>query len=127
MAKSAIHITIPVKEAYSFSGIEARLKAGLKEAGCEACCSGFDIFLDVERDYLFNPSFKTTGVQLASRALDRPTSTLLFDAKFGSDVNNMLKGLQDFATFNGHAPCASGLDIALMQFKDSMNSNVGTA
>jgi hypothetical protein len=125
MAPSAIHVSIPVKDAFSLGGIETHLKNGLKLAGCPACCSGIDIFLDVERDFLVNKAFSGGGAQLATRTLDRPTSTLVFDAKTDAKVDDLMAAIKNLAAFSGHAVCCSGVDISLIQFKDSMKLNVG--
>ena len=80
---------------------------------------------DVERDFLVNKAFSGGGAQLATRTLDRPTSTLVFDAKTDAKVDDLMAAIKNLADFSGHAVCCSGVDISLIQFKDSMKLNVG--
>jgi hypothetical protein len=122
-ALNPVHrVSIPLKDAYDISKIEGRLKDILCAGSCCACCSGMDIYLELERDFLVSPAFKTasTVATLAARSTPSIANTLIFAKDSGSKVDNVIQALRDFAAFSGHASCASGCDIAFMELQSSM-------
>jgi hypothetical protein len=53
----AIHVKITPDVMYDFDKISKVLQKTLTELGCPACCSGYDIRFDVERNFIADSNF----------------------------------------------------------------------
>ena len=112
-AAKAVRVSIPVAIASDIGGLKKSMSTILDKLGCRACCSGFDIFLERQRDAVLADGLRgkfTVGNFGASKVA---ASTLRVGVSAGAvskieDVHSMLDKIADLS---GHVACATGCDI----------------
>ena len=55
-AERTVHVRVSPKALYDLNSITKVLRSTLDRLGCRACCSGFDIRFDVERNFVAGAS-----------------------------------------------------------------------
>jgi hypothetical protein len=112
-AAKAVRVSIPVAIASDIGGLKKSMGTILDKLGCRACCSGFDIFLERQREALVSDSVRGK-VKLGGFAASRAAASTLRVGVSASavssieDVNSMLEKIADLS---GHVACATGCDI----------------
>lgn len=114
-AAKAVRVSIPVSVASDIGALKKSVGSILDKLGCRACCSGFDIFLERQREALVTDGLRGTARLGAFSASKTAGSTLRVGVSPGSvakieDVNLMLDKIADLS---GHVACATGCDIFL--------------
>ena len=112
-AAKAVRVSIPVSVASDIGGLRKSMGSILEKLGCSACCSGFDIFLERQREVLVADGLRGKARLGAFAASKSAASTLRVGVSPGSvskieDVNLMLDKI---AELSGHVACATGCDI----------------
>lgn len=112
-AAKAVRVSIPVAIASDIGGLKKSMGTILDKLGCRACCSGFDIFLERQREVLVPDSLRGKARLGAFSASKSAASTLRVGVSPGAvanieDVNLMLDKI---AELSGHVACATGCDI----------------
>jgi hypothetical protein len=112
-AAKAVRVSIPVSVASDIGGLKKSMGTILDKLGCRACCSGFDIFLERQRDALVSGGLRGKA-QLGGFAASKTAASTLRVAVSPAavtkieDVNDMLDKIADLS---GHVACATGCDI----------------
>ncbi len=109
----AVRVSIPVSVASDIGGLKKSMGTILDKLGCRACCSGFDIFLERQRDAVLVDGLRgkvRTGNFAASKAAASTLRVAVNPAAVVriEDVNDMLDKIADLS---GHVACATGCDI----------------
>lgn len=50
--RNVVKVRVPVKDYYNLESMQEIQKDILGELGCMACCSGWDIRFDIQRDFI---------------------------------------------------------------------------
>lgn len=115
MTAKAVRVSIPASVAGNLGSLKKSFASILERLGCPACCSGFDIRMELQRELALSKSFKESarigGWAGARREIPR-VSVGVKPAAVSSiaEVNAMLDKLADLT---GHPACATGCDIWL--------------
>lgn len=109
----AVRVSIPVSVASDIGGLKKSMGSILDKLGCRACCSGFDIFLERQRDAVMADGLRGKVKVGGFAASKTAASTLRVAVSPGAvskiaDVNDMLDKIADLS---GHVACATGCDI----------------
>lgn len=112
-AAKAVRVSIPVSVASDIGGLKKSMGSILDRLGCRACCSGFDIFLERQREALVADGLRGAARLGSFAASKTSASTLRVGVSPGAvttikDVNDMLDKIADLS---GHVACATGCDI----------------
>ena len=102
--KQPVRVSIPASIAADIGKYKEAIGSVLEHLGCPACCSGHDIFFELQRDLV-----------LAKGVEDQPrvAATPRFKAS-GLDVKNTLRvAIDRIAEISGHPACATGCDMFL--------------
>lgn len=59
---NTVRVALPVSVAYDLDKIQEVQRSILDRLGCMACCSGWDIRFDVQRDFLVDRNLKIREV-----------------------------------------------------------------
>lgn len=114
-SSNPVRVSIPVSVASNIDGLKKAIGSVLDELGCPACCSGFDIALELQREVAFSdlrsaPDFAVS----AKRAFSRdPARKVAISPQFGSEIENVFGAIDKLAELSGHTACATGCDIFL--------------
>jgi len=121
-----IRVTIPATVAYDLSAFQKGLAGLLRRLGCPACCSGFDITFQQEREFHINEK-----LEIASRARNTfdptpnpwvPQDSVPIRVSLPTKVSYNLEQVQEVvakvAGRLGCAPCCSGFDIAFLHERE---------
>ncbi len=112
-AAKAVRVSIPVSVASDIGGLKKSMGSILDKLGCRACCSGFDIFLERQREAFVADGLRGTARLGSFGASKTSASTLRVGVSPGAvatikDVHDMLDKIADLS---GHVACATGCDI----------------
>lgn len=109
----AVRVSIPVSVASDIGGLKKSMGNILERLGCGTCCSGFDIFLERQKEVLVSDSLRGKARLGGFSASKAAASTLRVGVSAGAvatikDVHDMLDKIADLS---GHVACATGCDI----------------
>ncbi len=123
-AKS-IRVTVPVSVAGNLDKVKGVVEQALGRLGCPACCSGFDIWLNLERDFIFDSKrISQAPVAIARRSAGGSVS-LALSSEAGSDIKSVFKGIDQLADRLGCRACCSGFDLHLRHSFDVVADKAG--
>lgn len=115
-----IRITIPHNQVSNLDDFRRMIKGGLKQAGCDACCSGIDIFY--QRENMFRISDKLAVSPIVPKAFslpaEKPTLTFEFDAAVSKDITRLMPALEKMLDIAGCPQCHSSLDLLFRDMGD---------
>lgn len=111
----AVRVSIPASVAGEIGSLKKSFASILDKLGCPACCSGYDIRLELQRDLAVSRSFKEVASIGGWAGINRTIPRVSVGVKPAAvntlvDVNLMLDKLADLT---GHPACATGCDIFL--------------
>lgn len=112
--KGPIRVTLPASVAYDPDRLKKSLGSILDRIGCAACCSGADVLLETERDFLFDADERLSPFKSAARdrALDADVLVgLAPEVKF--DIDKVFEAVDRVIDIIGPHPCISGFDVLL--------------
>ncbi len=118
-----IRITIPASVAYDLKALQNGLGKILGKLGCMACCSGYDITLQQERNFIINENLE---ISQPARSFFGPRpepwlpqdpvpSLVLMPVKVSYNLDQVQEVLARIAGKLGCEACCSGFDITFMQ------------
>ena len=113
--KNTVHVSIPASVAGNLGDFKGAVDNILDKLGCAACCSGHDIYFDLQRDFVFNNQFTVSAVPTAfsKSALDTkyPTVSASLAPKLAHDIKSVHKSIDKIADLIGCQACCSGHDL----------------
>ena len=115
LTAKAVRVSIPASVAGDLGSLKKSFASILDKLGCPACCSGFDIRMELQRELALSKSFKETARIGGWAGINRSIPKVSVGVKPAAvdkiaDVNAMLEKLADLT---GHPACATGCDIWL--------------
>lgn len=117
--KSPVRVSIPASVAADLGRLKKAFGNVLGQLGCPSCCSGRDIFWEIQQDFAFQKTLKEEPLSSRSFA-DRGainTVQVTLSPHLGGDLNNVFDALEKIAALTGHVACATGCD---MHFKNQI-------
>ena len=109
----AVRVTVPVSIAGNLDKFKGVIEQTLGRLGCPACCSGFDIFIANEREFVFDKQ-RIANASVAARATSAgPRVGLTLAQGAGSDIKSVFNGIDQLADRLGCRACCSGFDLLL--------------
>jgi len=111
----AVRVSIPASVAGDLGNLKKSFASILDKLGCPACCSGFDIHLELQRDLALAKTFKDAARVGGWAGQRRDVPSVAVGVKPSAvntlkEVNAMLERIADMT---GHPACATGCDIGL--------------
>jgi hypothetical protein len=111
----AVRVSIPASVAGDIGSLKKSFASILDKLGCPACCSGYDIRLELQRELAVSRNFKEIASIGGWAGIKRHVPQVSVGVKPAAvaklaDVNAMLDKLADLT---GHPACATGCDIFL--------------
>jgi hypothetical protein len=110
MPAKAVRVSVPASVAYDIGSLKTSVAGILDKLGCRACCSGYDIFLEMQRDGVFRKGLRQGA--MAGIGLSRASDTLTIGVSADSvarieDLNDLIEKI---GGLGGHPACMSGRD-----------------
>ena len=117
LAIKPVRVSIPASVAADIGTYKKAIGTILDRLGCRACCSGHDIFFELQRDIVL-----ANGVKDAARVAVTPNvgvtalaaqNTLRVGIKpeLADNIDNVFAALERIAEISGHPACATGCDM----------------
>lgn len=123
-ARGPVRVTLPAKVAYDPDLLKKSLGNILDQIGCRACCSGADIFLEMERSFLVDADTNVGAFRAASGDFAATTSntfTVALSQKVKFDIDRVFQAVDKVIDILGPHPCISGFDVL---FQDELRTIV---
>lgn len=114
-AAKTVRVSIPASIAGDLGSLKKSFASILDKLGCPACCSGFDIRMELQRELALAKGFKETARIGGWAGIRREIPRVSVGVKPSAvstlaEVDSMLDRLADLT---GHPSCATGCDIWL--------------
>lgn len=105
-----VRVSIPASVAYDIGSLKKSMAGILDKLGCRACCSGFDIFLEHQREGLFGKSLRENATVGFSRALPSDALQIGVSPAAVSSLEDVESLIEKIGGLGGHPACMSGRD-----------------
>ncbi len=115
LTAKAVRVSIPASVAGNLGSLKKSFASILDRLGCPACCSGFDIRMELQRELALSKSFKETARigGWAGIRRDIPRVSVGVKPSAVNSINEVNAMLEKLADLTGHPACATGCDIWL--------------
>jgi len=118
IASKPVRVSIPASVAADIGSYKKAVGSILDKLGCGGCCSGHDIFFELQREVVLSRSLKDTAIPAAVRNVDRdivslPTVRVGLKPELSYEIENVFLALDRIAELSGHTACATGCDMLL--------------
>lgn len=129
-----VRVSIPASVAANIDGLKKTMGSVLDKLGCPACCSGHDIYLELQRDVVFGRDLKTRSIASAPAwQVARPHKHSVsagLSAAVANNIDDVYAAIDKIAEMSGHTACATGCDIffnleELFTLDENFNVDVG--
>ncbi len=105
-----VRVSVPASVAYDIGNLKKSLAGVLERLGCSACCSGYDIFLQMQREGVFRKNIREAamvgfGLSRAEDAVDIGVS-----AASVARIEDVETIVDKLGGLGGHPACMSGRD-----------------
>lgn len=112
-----VRISLPASVAAEIGSFKKAVGSILDKLGCAACCSGHDIYLDLQRDFVFR-ELGEAAVPLSTRSLTvmRPAEQVNrvgLNPRVADKIDNVFAAIDRIADFSGCPKCCSGMDLRM--------------
>lgn len=116
-ARGPVRVTIPAAIAYDPDALKQSLADILDRIGCRACCSGADILLQTERDFISDQGLRARALADPDPHPWRVSEAHQFTVGLASsvkyDIDSVFKAIDKVIDVIGPHPCISGFDVLL--------------
>jgi microsomal dipeptidase-like Zn-dependent dipeptidase len=106
----AVRVSIPASVAGEIGSLKKSMATILDKLGCAACCSGFDIFLQRQREAIVRGGV-ADGVSFASSKSGPGTLRVGVSPGSVAKIDDVFRAIDQIADLSGHTACATGCDI----------------
>ena len=114
-AKGPIRVTLPAAVAYDPERLKKSLGSVLDRIGCQACCSGADILLETESEFLVDADERIRPFKSLVRQRQPADADFIVgmadSVKF--DIDRVFEAVDRVIDVIGPHPCISGFDVLL--------------
>src|SRR5687768_13763669 len=110
-ASNPVRVSIPVSVAAEIGTLKKAIGAVLERLGCPACCSGHDLFLELQRDVAFAKDLKSDPdivLPATHKFRTDPTRRVGLQPEFAGKLDNVFIAIDKLAELSGHPACATG-------------------
>lgn len=111
----AVRVSIPASVAADIDGLKKSIATVLDRLGCPACCSGFDIRLELQREFLISDSLgkgaRTRIGGWAGSGREIPAVSVGIKPGAVAKIDDVYIAIDKIAELSGHTACATGCDI----------------
>jgi hypothetical protein len=110
MPAKAVRVSVPASVAYDIGSLKKSMAGILDKLGCRACCSGYDIFLEMQRDGIFRKSPREAAV--TGIGVSKAADALNIGVSAGSvaRIEDLEDLIEKIGGLGGHPACMSGRD-----------------
>ena len=114
-----VRVSIPASVAADIGTYKKAIGSILDRLGCPACCSGHDIFFELQRDVVLRKgvgSKARVGFAPAAEAAaltSPPALRVGIKPSIAGKIENVFEALERIAEISGHPACATGCDMFL--------------
>lgn len=118
-ARGPVRVTLPAAVAYDPDALKKSLGSILDQIGCRACCSGADILLEQERDFLFADGAVRSRAAVLSDPQPDPWKAaghqyqVALSPAVKYDIDRVFTAIDKVIDIIGPHPCISGFDVLL--------------
>jgi hypothetical protein len=119
LAIKPVRVSIPASVAANIDTYKKAIGSVLDRLGCPQCCSGHDIFFELQRDIVLAEGVKdlarvgaTPKVEVTALAAQN-TLRVGIKPELGDSIDNVFTVLDRIAEISGHPACATGCDMFL--------------
>jgi hypothetical protein len=116
---SPVRVSIPASVAADIGTYKKAIGSILDRLGCPACCSGHDIFFELQRDVVLRKGVRAKarvgfapGAEVAALA-SPPVLRVGIKPNIAGNIENVFEALERIAEISGHPACATGCDMFL--------------
>ena len=111
-----VRVSLPASVAAEIGSFKKAVGSILDKLGCEACCSGHDIYMDLQREFVFR-NVADLAVPLSTRSF-KPSvrggvARVGLAPKAGENIKDVFAAIDRIADLTGHPACCSGNDLFL--------------
>lgn len=112
-AAKAVRVSIPASVAGEIGSLKKSMAHILDKLGCAACCSGFDIFLQRQRDVLVRGNMRSAVDAASFSGSKSGPGVLKVGVSPGSvaKLDDVFLAIDKIAELSGHVACATGCDM----------------
>lgn len=113
IATNPVRVSLPASVASDIDRLKKAVGSVLGHLGCQACCSGHDIFFELQREFIFDKDLRETSVAMAGRrgGAAGKTANIGLNPDAASNIDNVFIAIDKLADLTGHTSCATGCDI----------------
>lgn len=115
---SPVRVSLPASVAAEIGQLKEVTKSVLGKLGCDNCCSGHNLYFEIQRDIALG-NLKDVAIPSARRAasgfsdLDSGPSPVRvgLNPETADSIDNVMVALDRIADLSGHSACCSGRDL----------------
>jgi hypothetical protein len=114
--RGPIRVTLPAAVAYDPDRLKTSIGSILERIGCRSCCSGADIYLQMERNFLVDPetNVETLKAGASVEYRGRPHQFAVgLSPTVKYDIDRVFQAIDKVIDLLGPHPCISGVDVLL--------------
>lgn len=127
---NAVRVSMPASVASNIDSLKKSVGTVLDKLGCPACCSGHNLYLELQRDHIFERDARKrlsaanpirTKLTAAS-----PAVTVAVQPEFAGKIDNVFDAIDRIAEVTGHVACATGCDMFFnLEQQFALDENLG--
>jgi hypothetical protein len=116
-SSSPVRVSLPASVAAEIGSLKKAVEGILGKLGCPACCSGHDIFWELQRDVLFDVEGlkveSNIGFNAPRLARKEGAAQMRVGLKpeLADDIESVFNVIERLAEISGHPACATGCDM----------------
>lgn len=115
-AAETVRVSIPASTAANIDHLKKAVGSVLDHLGCDNCCSGKNIFFELQRDVVFSKDLRAAEPFALRRDADtftmpERTVDVKMNPELAGEIDNVFAAIDRIAELTGHAACATGCDM----------------
>lgn len=130
-ASKPVRVSLPASIAADIGSLKKAVSGVLEKLGCPACCSGHDIFFELQRDVVLRDGLDARP-ELAAAPRTAVKATTPNTVRVGvaptrvDNIDNVFLAIDRIAELSGHPACATGCDMFFQLERNFvLDSNLG--
>lgn len=125
MKSVPVRVSLPASVAADIGSLKKALGGILDKLGCQACCSGYDIFLQLQRNITLRQGLgaraeMAVGLASPEAAVASKTVRVGVSPKMADNIKEVYVAIDRIAELSGHPACATGCDMFLQLERNFM-------
>jgi hypothetical protein len=111
-----VRVSIPASVAANVDSLKKSVETVLGKLGCPQCCSGHDIFFEIQRDVMIRKGLRDDAeiaapTRMASKIREIPAVRVGVNPGAVAKIDDVFAAIDRIADLTGHPACATGCDI----------------